>query len=327
MVNTKELILKTKPFAEENRKKSWILFVNVLFLCTITIAGTTIKQPLYLRFVFSVVLGLLLVRIFIFYHDFHHKAIFKKSKLAKLILNIYGILVLTPPEAWSSTHNYHHDNNCKFEKMSLDLFNISFGYFFTMTKTQYQESSRRIRLRYRMVRNPLIIFLSYLPIFLLGMCLVPFLKQPGRHFLSLIAILLHGAMIYGLSLLGWDYVIFSLVLPLWCTLVLGSYFFYIQHNYPSVKLKTNDQWDYGFAAVNSSSFMDVNKLLHWFSGNIGYHHVHHANSSIPFYRLPEAMAAIPELQNPGRTNLAPFNVLSCLRLKLWDVERDKMVGF
>lgn len=327
MLNTKELILKTKPYAEENSKKSWILFINVLFLCAIAVAGTTIKEPVYLRATFSVITGLLLVRIFIFYHDCHHKAIFKQSTLGKLLLNIYGVLVLTPPEAWSSTHNYHHDNNCKFEKMSLELFNISIGYFPTMTKTDFNESNRRVRLRYRMVRNPLIILLSYLPIFLLGMCLVPFLKQPRKHFLSLIAIVIHGALIYGLSLFGWDCVIFSLVLPFWISFILGSYFFYVQHNYPSVKFKTNDKWDYGFAAVYSSSFMDVNKLFQWFSGNIGYHHVHHVNSSIPFYRLPEAMATIPELQNPGRTNLTPFNILSCLRLKLWDVKQDKMVGF
>jgi omega-6 fatty acid desaturase (delta-12 desaturase) len=67
--------------------------------------------------------------------------------------------------------------------------------------------------------------------------------------------------------------------------------------------------------------------MHWFSGNIGYHHVHHLNSHIPFYRLPEAMAGIEELQSPGTTSLRPRDVLSCLRLKLWDVEQERLVPF
>jgi omega-6 fatty acid desaturase (delta-12 desaturase) len=73
--------------------------------------------------------------------------------------------------------------------------------------------------------------------------------------------------------------------------------------------------------------MDSSKIMHWFTGNIGYHHVHHLNARIPFYRLPEAMAAIPELQMPGRTSLHPAEIYRCLQLKLWDAERKRMVGF
>ena len=83
----KRINFKTKPFAQEDINKSWTLLINTILLCAIGIAGTTIKEPVYLRCLFSIVTGLLIVRIFIFYHDFHHKAIFKGSKLAKFILN------------------------------------------------------------------------------------------------------------------------------------------------------------------------------------------------------------------------------------------------
>ena len=71
----------------------------------------------------------------------------------------------------------------------------------------------------------------------------------------------------------------------------------------------------------------MNPVLHWFTGNIGYHHVHHLNSRIPFYRLPETMAHLEELQSPGRTSLSPVDMYRCLRLKLWDPDQQRLVGF
>src|SRR5262249_26961187 len=126
---------------------------------------------------------------------------------------------------------------------------------------------------------------------------------------------------------GFEVTLFSLLLPLFLACALGAYLFYIQHNFPGVQMKPRQDWTYTFAALKSSSFMDGNPLVHWFTGNIGYHHVHHLNSNIPFYRLPEAMAAIPELRDPMRTSLAPMEIVRCFRLKLWDPERQEMVGF
>ena len=109
--------------------------------------------------------------------------------------------------------------------------------------------------------------------------------------------------------------------------MLGSYLFYAQHNFPAAIYKPNTEWNYAGAALESSSYMEMNKIGHWMTANIGYHHVHHLNSRIPFYRLPEAMAAIPELQRPGRTSLSPSNIIKCLRLKAWDPELNRMVGY
>ncbi len=71
----------------------------------------------------------------------------------------------------------------------------------------------------------------------------------------------------------------------------------------------------------------MNALMRWATGNIGYHHVHHLNHHIPFYRLPEAMAALPELQTPGETSLSPVDIYRCLRLKLWDAESESLITF
>ena len=72
--------------------------------------------------------------------------------------------------------------------------------------------------------------------------------------------------------------------------------------------------------------MKMNPVLAWFTANIGYHHIHHLNHRIPFYRLPEVLAAIPELQAPKTTTLRPSDIVDCLRLKVWDVAQQRMVG-
>jgi len=94
-----------------------------------------------------------------------------------------------------------------------------------------------------------------------------------------------------------------------------------------ITFKKNQDWSYTDAALESSSFMDLNPFMQWVTANIGFHHIHHLNSKIPFYRLPEAMAAIPELQQAKITTLKASDISACLRLKVWDSEQNKMIGF
>ena len=109
------------------------------------------------------------------------------------------------------------------------------------------------------------------------------------------------------------------------TFSIGSYLFYAQHNFPAVTFSHKAGWTYEKAALESSSYMKTGPVAAWFMANIGYHHIHHLNSKIPFYRLPEAMAGIPELQNPRTTTINPVEIFRCLRLKVWDTETQKLV--
>ncbi len=107
---------------------------------------------------------------------------------------------------------------------------------------------------------------------------------------------------------------------------IGSYLFYAQHNFPDVAFNDNAGWTYEKAALESSSYLRTGPIMGWFTGNIGYHHIHHLNHKIPFYRLPEVLRAMPELRSPKTTSLHPAEILRCLRLKVWDVEAQRMVG-
>jgi omega-6 fatty acid desaturase (delta-12 desaturase) len=122
-------------------------------------------------------------------------------------------------------------------------------------------------------------------------------------------------------------VLLCLILPLLIACGSGSYLFYAQHNFPGCKLTKKEDWSYVAAALYSSSYIKMSRIGHWFTGNVGYHHIHHLNAKIPFYRLPEAMASLKELQSPLVTSLAPADILKCWSLKLWDPDLDQLVRF
>jgi omega-6 fatty acid desaturase (delta-12 desaturase) len=88
-----------------------------------------------------------------------------------------------------------------------------------------------------------------------------------------------------------------------------------------------EAWSFYRAALESSSYLQLNRVMQWFTGNIGYHHIHHLNVRIPFYRLPEAMAAIPELQSPPTTSLALQEIVGCFQSNLWDEDRQRMISY
>jgi omega-6 fatty acid desaturase (delta-12 desaturase) len=126
---------------------------------------------------------------------------------------------------------------------------------------------------------------------------------------------------------GLPAVFFACLLPIAIAAALGAYLFYVQHNFERSRILPLEQWSFDQAALESSSYLKLGPIMHWFTGNIGYHHVHHLNSHIPFYRLPEAMAATAELQHPAVTTPRPHDVLVCLRLNLWDPERQQLVSY
>jgi len=127
-------------------------------------------------------------------------------------------------------------------------------------------------------------------------------------------------------LFGWLSLLLTLIIPVFIAGAIGSYLFYAQHNFPGVSFNAAAGWTYEKAALESSSFLKTDFLMRWFTANIGYHHIHHLNARIPFYRLPEVLENIAELQTPKTTSLNPIEIFRCLRLKVWDVESQQMIG-
>ncbi len=320
MRTDKELLLATKQFASENRWISWWCLLSTLAAYGVCLGIVVADLPLWLRILSSVVSGLVTVRLFIIYHDYEHGAILQKSVFVKIVMQIYGMLVLSPISVWNRSHDHHHKHNCKETGVSIGSYPI-------MTCDQYAQSPLSKRLSYGLARHPLTMIFGYLTVFMYGMCIRAFFLNPRQHADSGLALILHVGLIVWLSSFGLQAVILCLILPLLIACGSGSYLFYAQHNFPGCKLNKKEEWSYVKAALYSSSYIKMSKIGHWFTGNVGYHHIHHLNAKIPFYRLPEAMAALPELQSPLTTSLSPKAILQCWSLKLWDPELDMLVPF
>jgi omega-6 fatty acid desaturase (delta-12 desaturase) len=257
---------------------------------------------------------------FIIYHDHQHHSILVHSKIADVIMTVFGFYILSPTSIWKRSHDHHHNHNSK-------LFSASIGSYPIVTRKKFQEMSSWEKFGYLAVRHPLTIGLGYFSMFIFGMCIASFISNPRKHYDSLIALVLHiTASILIFIFLGWQIWLCLFFLPFIVAFGLGAYLFYAQHNFPGVTFSENNEWAYEKAAMESSSYMMMNPIMAWLTGNIGYHHIHHLNSKIPFYRLPEVMKQFKELQNCKRTSLSPKAVISCLRLKIWDQEKHQMVG-
>lgn len=316
-----ELVRAASPFAREDRARTWRLLVATLVVYAACFATAAFAPWLPLRIAAAVVAGLTIVRLFIFYHDYLHGAVLQQSVLGKAIMHFVGYWTLNGPSVWKQTHDYHHKHTAK-------IVGASIGSFPVVTLDMWRIMTPAQRRAYKLVRHPLNMAFGYFTVFVIGMCISPFRRDPKRHLDGPISLLVHfGGMALVGATLGWDAAVLAVFLPQFLTSGLGSYLFYAQHNFPGMQLKDRQEWEFSFAATRSSSMFDMPAILHWFTGNIGYHHVHHLNHRIPFYRLPDAMAALPELQDPGRTSWKPADVLACLRLKVWDPAQGRMVSF
>ena len=315
-----ELIRATKPFARDNSLKSWWCILSTGFLLLAALGGALWHFHPAIRMVSSVFAGLLILRFFVIYHDQQHHAILPKSRLAEGLMRVFGVIALSPSSIWRSSHNHHHNHNSKLRGSQIGSYPI-------MTKEQFAKTPAGKRRAYLFVRHPLTILFGYLFMFLFGMCLNPFYNYPKRHLDCLIALIVHVAIAAALLCYGgWMTLVFVQIIPHFIASAIGSYLFYAQHNFPGVSFNDNGGWTFEKAALDSSSYMRMNPIMAWFTANIGYHHIHHLNHRIPFYRLPETLRSIPELRTPKTTSLNPVDIFRCLRLKVWDVETQRMVG-
>lgn len=317
----RDLFKATLPFSIESVKTSWWLVGSTFVMLTASLLGAALAPWWPLRLFFSILSALLTMRAFITYHDYMHNAILSGSKPAWLLFRLYAAFSLTPPRSWKYTHNYHHGHVGKVDADSTGTFSV-------MTTDMWRDASLLERMSYRVERHPLTILAGYFTIFLFSVTLLPFLRNPVRHWDSLLVLLGHGALIALLWIVGgFDVVFFTIFLPITIASMLGSYLFFAQHSYEGMHILPADDWTAHKAALESSSYMKLNKLMRWFTGNIGYHHIHHLNVRIPFYRLPEAMQAIPELQSPVTTTLSLHDIRACFKCCLWDEGLQRMVSY
>jgi omega-6 fatty acid desaturase (delta-12 desaturase) len=268
----------------------------------------------------AVVAAGLRVRIFIFMHDCGHGS-FMRSKWANALVGwITGLLAFTPYDHWTWEHAIHHRTSGNLQRRGK-------GDIWTMTVEEYLASSRWRRFCYRLLRNPVFLFAVAPTVLFVVLERFPSSQAGKRERLSVwltdLGLLL---MAIGLSVL--------IGFKAWClielTLMLlaggaGVWLFYVQHQFADAYWARHEDWDYTAAALHGSSFYKLPAILRWFSGNIGFHHIHHLSPQIPNYHLRRCHDAEPQFRKvPTLTLAASFRSAT---LRLWDEQRQRLIGF
>ena len=320
MLEGKDLILATQKYAKEERGKSWMHLFITIATFVVLYSGIFMGTPTWLKIICSIFAGLNIVRMFVMYHDYAHKTILRKAWLAEGIFTFFGLYILAPLSIWRRSHDYHHKHNSK-------LYTSSIGSFPIVTKKKYLSATPMERTIYLFIRHPLTIMAGYIFAFAYGMCIKSFMSSKEKHWDSVLSLTIH----YGIGILIWIYCgpllfLLGFLLPSLISGGIGAYLFYAQHNFPGATFSEKDGWTYVGAALESSSYMKMNPVMRWFTANIGYHHIHHVNARIPFYRLPEVQRAFVEFQHPKITSLNPSDIIDCFNLKVWDPELQQMIG-
>ena len=268
----------------------------------------------------AVLAGGLLVRVFIIFHDCGHGSFFKSTKATDLTGFITGILTFTPYFHWRWEHAIHHASAGNLDERGT-------GDVWTMTVQEYLAASRWKRFSYQLSRNPFILFIIA-PLFLFVIHQrFPAGKANARErhsvYLMNVAIL---AMAVALSLTFgvMAYVIIQLTV-LMVAGGAGVWMFYVQHQFEDVYWERGEDWSYVSAALHGSSFYKLPRILQWFSGNIGFHHIHHLSPRIPNYNLERCHKADPLFQQVKPVTL--FSSLKCITYRLWDEKSRKLVGY
>ena len=326
----RELLNATKPFARENRARSWWMVGSTLSLVAIMLTSAALLPWWPLRLVFSVFGGLVMVRAFIIFHDYMHGAILQNSVLARVLMSAIGVLLLTPPRSWRESHNFHHANvgRIAVEGDETPVVTTDIGAYPMMSVKMWQRATKFQRIRYRITRHPMTVLCAYLTVFMGTLCLRSTLANPRKHWPGAFIFLTHLLILSVLWIVGgWQMMFFAFLIPLWIASAAGAYLFYAQHSFPGARVYPPEEWDIFDAALNTASYFKLGRIMEWFTGSIGYHHVHHLNAKIPFYRLREAMEAIPELQEPVITRLRLLDIYECFRANLWDPQQGCMISY
>jgi len=262
----------------------------------------------------------LLVRLFIIFHDCGHGSFFKSQKANRYVGMLFGILAFTPYDKWHSMHMKHHATVGNLDKRGV-------GDVWTMTKEEYLASSKKKRLYYRLYRHPITMFgIGSLYVFLIQNRITKdwmTQKQKNNVYVTNIAlVLLFVVMSFAIGF--FTYLILQLII-IYLAGMAGLWLFYLQHQYEDVSWVRSNDWTYTKLALEGSSFVKFPKLLQWFSGNIGFHHIHHINARIPNYNLPKVYA-----ENKIFRAVKPVTFrasLRTMRLRLWDEKLQKLIGF
>jgi omega-6 fatty acid desaturase (delta-12 desaturase) len=261
-----------------------------------------------------------LVRTFVVFHDCAHGSLLPSKRANGYVGRFLGLFVLSPFQRWRHDHAIHHATSGDLERRGV-------GDIITLTVAEYRARRWRGRLAYRVMRNPVMMFgLGPVIAMVIGPRIATRSQRPRlRHSvfgMDVALLVIIGGLCW---LIGWQSFLLVWAPSAMLAGSVGIWLFYVQHQFEDAYWQSAADWNYSEAALCGSSYLKLPKIMQYFTGNIGLHHVHHLNARIPNYNLQRAHDENPVFHQVPTLSL--WDALRTVRLKLWDEERGKLIGF
>ena len=315
----KELV---RPYQSPDLKKSLWQAANSfgLFFILWIVMYFSLSYSYWLTLLLALPTGGMLVRLFIIQHDCGHGSYFKSRTANDRLGILCGVFTFTPYYQWRKSHAVHHATAGNLARR--DIHDV-----YTMTRREYESSSTWGKLRYRIYRNPITLFLI-LPM-MLFMVLYRF-PSPISKRKEKMNVLWNDLAIFGLAagvslLIGFRSFLMIQLPIIFIATMAGTWLFFVQHQFEETYWADGEEWDYATAALQGSSYYKLPKVLQWFTGNIGFHHIHHLSPRIPNYKLEECHKCNPDLQTESVLTLSTS--LRTAVLSLWDEDQKRLISF
>jgi omega-6 fatty acid desaturase (delta-12 desaturase) len=297
-----------------------------LYILCVTAMYIGVKISLWIPLVLAIPAAGLTVRIFVLQHDYGHYAMFPSRAMNSTAGALCSLVTLTPFAYWQRLHARHHAswNNFDTRGIPADF------YADCLTVAEYKALGARRQWLYRLAHHPLLIYFVLPPLIFILVYRVPFdtpaTARRARRSVYLLDLAL--LVIFGTLSLIFGYKTVLLVhLPIVVlAAIIGIWLFAVQHKFEHAYWTCAENWQQSQAALRSTSYLKLPRVLQWFSGNIGLHHVHHLRPGIPNYRLQECLDECPALSHAA-TTLSLRDALKAPRYTLWDEALGHMVPF
>ncbi|PEA24978.1 fatty acid desaturase [Bacillus cereus] len=297
-----------------------IINTVVPFIILWYLAYKSLSVSYWLALVPSLLAAGFMTRIFIIFHDCTHHSFFKSRRVNRIVGTCMGVLTLFPFDQWGHEHSVHHATSGNLDKRGT-------GDIWTLTVNEYLAAPFRLRLAYRLYRNPLVMFgLGPIYVFLLKN---RFNRKGARkkermntYLTNVLIVALIGVLCWAI---GWQSFLLVHGTIFLIAGSVGIWLFYVQHTFEDSYFEEDKEWEYVKAAVEGSSFYKLPKILQFLTGNIGFHHVHHLSPRVPNYKLEEAHNNTLPLKNVPTITLATS--LRSIRFRLWDEQSNNFVTF
>lgn len=318
----KNLLAKIREFERPSDGAAIFQLFNTFVPFVLCWAGAYVALPEhpFIATLFIVLTAGLLLRIFIIQHDCGHGSFHSSKRFMNAIGSFCGVMTGTPYSRWRRSHAIHHAT-------AGNLDHRGFGDVTTYTVEEFKNFSLKDKLMYLIYRNPLgTVFVGPIIMFLFLHRFPWYFGEKDQrrsiHMTSLSMLLLFGTLCY---FLDWRLVLLVHIPALWIASAAGGFMFYVQHQFEDAYWERAKQWDYLDACIQGSSQLEVPEIIHWFTGNISYHPVHHLAPKVPNYRLRECHAVLE--QHVQVRHLKLREAWSTVWLALWDEAQNRMITF